>query len=95
VFEGLKEMRWRVRHCELAGATPFVTFESLDGSVRISDVRLEGAPGPDTTAEAPRLPVPERAVECLRAALVGNVIGSPAARPGRTFELPFEPGPAE
>ena len=88
-------MRWRIRHCDLGGATPFVTFESLDGSVRIANVRLEGAATAGSGPDAARLPVPERGLECVRAALLGNVIGSAGARPGRSFELAFEPGALE
>jgi hypothetical protein len=91
VFSGLAEHHWRVRHCGVANATIYVTLESLDGGVRIVATRVEGTPSePGGDLDAARA---DPAVEdCVRSALVRNVVGAPSARPGRRWEMPFVPG---
>jgi hypothetical protein len=91
VFSGLAEHHWRVRHCGVADATIYVTLESLDGGVRIVATRVEGTPSePGGDLDAARA---DPAVEdCVRSALVRNVVGAPSARPGRRWEMPFVPG---
>jgi hypothetical protein len=89
VYGGLNGFRWRVAECKVAGAGVFVTVETMAGAVRVAEVRLE----PHASAEDPRgeAPAPDdRSLECVRAALAGNVIAAPSAIPGRRWEMPFD-----
>jgi hypothetical protein len=92
VFTGITEHHWRVRHCGVTGATIYVTVESLDGAVRIVDARVEGTPSAEPGSEREDARADPAAEDCVRSALVRNVIGAPSAKPGRRWEMPFVPG---
>jgi hypothetical protein len=92
VFTGLAEHHWRVQRCGVADATIYVTLESLDGGVRIVDTRVEGTPSADPGGELDSARADPAVEDCVRSALVRNVVGAPSARPGRRWEMPFVPG---
>ncbi|HYG70435.1 MAG TPA: hypothetical protein VD838_22350, partial [Anaeromyxobacteraceae bacterium] len=93
VFRGLRELEGRIAHCPLDGAALFVTLESLEGTVRIAETRLEPVDG-DPASEPAGSSVDEDAARCVRSAVEGVVFGAPNAKPGRRWEMPWAPGAA-
>jgi hypothetical protein len=95
VFAGLGEQHWRVARCGAADATIYVTLESLDGAVRIVDTRVERMPEAEHGSDLEAGTMDPAVEDCVRSALMRNVVGAPSARPGRRWEMRFVPGPLD
>jgi hypothetical protein len=95
VFAGLADLAGRVEACGLRDASLSLALETLDGRVRVLEVRVMpvGA-GTGGTADAEPAPQDDRAARCVRGALERTIISAPSARPGRQWEMAWGPGMA-
>jgi hypothetical protein len=93
VVAGLADLAGRVEACSLRDANIFLTLETLEGRVRVLEVRVMSA-GAGTGAAGDAEPVArdDGAARCVRGALERTIISAPSARPGRQWEMPWGPG---
>ena len=90
---GSADLDGRVEACSLRDANLFLTLETLEGRVRVLEVRVMSA-GAGTGAAGDAEPVArdDGAARCVRGALERTIISAPSARPGRQWEMAWGPG---
>ena len=93
VFAGLKDLDGRIGACRLRDASLRLILETLDGRVRVLEVRVvpAGAATEEATG-AVASPIDEVAARCVVGALERTIISAPSARPGRQWEMAWGPG---
>jgi hypothetical protein len=93
VERALAALDGRVLACKLARPELALQLETLERRVRIADVRVH-ARDPGEIPEGVQSPPAEdeRAVACVRRALLDELLDAPSARPGRRWELVYVPG---
>lgn len=93
VFAGLAELDGRVEACQLRDGALHLTLETLEGRVRVLQVRVT-ATGAGQLATEDQAPPPrdDAAARCVRGALELAVVSAPSARPGRRWEMSYWPG---
>jgi hypothetical protein len=93
VFAGLADLDGRVEACRLRDASLYLTLETLDGRVRVLEVRVApvgaGTGGP---GEGEPAALDDGAARCVRGALERTIVSAPSARPGRRWEMAWWPG---
>jgi len=93
VFAGLADLAGRVEACSLSDPNLFLTLETLDGRVRVLEVRVMPAgAGTGGITDAEPVPRDDHPARCVRGALERTIISAPSAKPGRQWEMAWSPG---
>ena len=82
MIAGIASLKGAVAPCGLADRPLMLSLESVEGGVRVVDVR------PDR-----RAPADESAEACARSLLVGRLISAPSVEAGRRWQMPLAVGP--
>ena len=93
VFAGLADLAGRVEACGVRDANLHLTLETLEGRVRVMEVRVMPAgAGTGGTTDAEPVALEDHPARCVRGALERTIISAPSAKPGRQWEMAWSPG---
>jgi hypothetical protein len=95
VFAGLADLAGRVEGCGLRDASLSLALETLDGRIRVLEVRvLPVGAGTGGTSDAEPVARDDHAARCVRGALERTTFTAPSAKPGRKWGMAWAPGMA-